>query len=44
MNWLGVYVLTPASVAIKLASDGQPSEDSATCERDANPQEAGVLD
>lgn len=38
MNWLGVHVLTPASVAIKLVADGQLSEDSATCAWDADPQ------
>ncbi len=44
MNWLGVHVLTPALATIKLVADGQPSEDSATCAWDTDPQQAGVLD
>jgi hypothetical protein len=41
---MGVHVLTLASVVVKHATDGQLPEDSATCERDADPQEAGVRD
>jgi hypothetical protein len=41
---MGIHVLTLASIAVKHAVDGQPPEDSATSERDADPQEAGVLD
>src|SRR5690349_15705188 len=44
MNWKGVHILTLASAVVKPAADGQPSEDSATCARDTDPQEAGVLD
>jgi hypothetical protein len=41
---MGNHVLTLASVVVKHAAGGKPSEDSATGERDADPQEAGVLD
>ena len=41
---MGTHVLTLASVGVKHTTDGQPPEDSATGERDADPQEAGVLD
>ena len=41
---MGVHVLTLTSVAVKHTTVGQPSEDSATCARDADLQEAGVLD
>jgi hypothetical protein len=41
---MGIHVLTLAFVVVKHAADGQPPEDSATGERDADPQEAGVLD
>lgn len=44
MNWCGVHVITSALAAIKLVADGQPPEDSVTCARDADPQEAGMLD
>jgi hypothetical protein len=41
---MGVHVLTLALAMIKHIVNGQLSENSATCERDADPQEAGVLD
>lgn len=41
---MGVHVLTLVSAAVKHAVDGQLPEDNATCERDADLQEAGVLD
>ena len=41
---MGVHVLTLTSVVVKHTTVGQPSEDSATCARDADPQEAGLLD
>jgi hypothetical protein len=41
---MGVPVLTLTSAVVKHTAEGQLSEDSATCERDADPQEAGVLD
>lgn len=41
---MGTHVLTLALVVVKHTTDGQPPEDSATGERDADPQEAGVLD
>jgi hypothetical protein len=41
---VGVHVLTLASAAVKHAVDGQLPENNATCERDADPQEAGVWD
>jgi hypothetical protein len=41
---MGVHVLTLALVMVKHIAEGQLSENSATCERDTDPQEAGVLD
>jgi hypothetical protein len=41
---MGVHVLTLALTMVKHIVDGQLSENSATCERDTDPQEAGVLD
>jgi hypothetical protein len=41
---MGIHVLTLAFVVVKHAADGQPPEDSATGERDADLQEAGVLE
>ncbi len=41
---MGTHVLTLAFVVVKHTANGQPPEDSATGERDADPQEAGVLD
>src|SRR5262249_34162898 len=43
-EWMGIHVLTLASAVVKPAADGQLPEDSATCARDADPQEAGVLE
>jgi hypothetical protein len=41
---MGVHVLTLALTMVKHIVNGQLSENSTTCERDADPQEAGVLD
>ena len=41
---MGIHVLTLACAMVKRMVDGQLPEDSATCARDADPQEAGVLD
>jgi hypothetical protein len=41
---MGVYVLTLVSIVVKHTIEGQPPEDSATCEWDTDPQEASVLD
>jgi len=41
---MGIHVLTLAFAVVKPAADGQLPEDSATCARDADPQEAGVLE
>jgi len=39
---MGIHVLTLAFAVVKPTADGQLPEDSATCARDADPQEAGV--
>jgi hypothetical protein len=39
---MGIHVLTLAFAVVKHMVDGQPPEDSATRERDADPQEASV--
>jgi hypothetical protein len=41
---MGVHVLTLALAMVKHIVNGQLSENSATCERDADSQEAGALD
>ena len=41
---MGIHVLTLASTMVRHIADGQLPEDSATCARDADPQEAGVLE
>ena len=41
---MGIHVLTLACTVVKHTGYGQLPEDSATCARDADPQEAGVLE
>jgi len=41
---MGIYVLTLACTMLKRMVYGQLPDNSATCARDADPQEAGVLD
>lgn len=41
---MGIHVLTLACAVVKHTADGQLPDDSATCEWDADPQEAGVLE